>query len=80
MEDAPLCKLEVQRIIGVHLEMYLPIPQPAPSGETNDAKPGIVIETKIEYEEVETLRSIKEEDEDEETLVEIETFKTKIEA
>lgn len=55
--------------------MYLPTPEFSPISST-----GVTVETttetKIEYEEIETLRSIKEEDEDEETLVDIQDIKT----
>lgn len=55
----------------MHLEMYLPSQSPRVTIETK-----IQVETKVEYEETETLRSIKEEDEDEETLVDIQEIKS----
>lgn len=71
IEIGPLDKLEVQRIVGTHLGMYLPTQSPDVKIETK-----IQVETKVEYEETETLRSIKEEDEDEETLVDIQEIKS----
>jgi hypothetical protein len=73
METGPLCKLEVQRIVGIHLGMYLP---PSPDGDefpTDESadKPIVVDRPKLEREDTEALRSIKEEDEDEDTLVDI---------
>lgn len=53
--------------------MYLPTP-PALTIETTKVQ----IETQIKYEETETLRSIKEEDEDEDTLVDIQEIKSEV--
>lgn len=72
METGPLDKLEVQRIVGIHLDMYLPTTSPPTMIETTE----LLVQTKLEYEETETLRSIKEEDEDEETLVDIRDIKS----
>jgi hypothetical protein len=83
METGPLCKLHVQRIVGVHLDMYLP-KSPVNGvadlpGETKEPKPEEEV-VKEEEDKSEILRSIKEEDEeDEETLVDINEIKPKIE-
>jgi hypothetical protein len=73
MESGPLDKLDVQRIVGIHLDMYLPTlaTRPDPISEHREI-------VKVEHVELELLRSIKEEDEDEETLVDILDIKAEI--
>lgn len=77
MENGPLCKLEVQRIVGVHLEMYLPQSSCATQDAVEDEKL-LELDDKLEI-----LRSIKEEDEggsgSEDTLVDIGDIKPKAE-
>ena len=82
METGPLCKLDVQRIVGIHLDMYLP--KPSTHGTTSEVenetgpKPQIAVAKDEEEDKSEILRSIKEEDEeDEETLVDINEIKPK---
>lgn len=67
METSPLCKLEVQRIVGVHLGMYLPsvADDNSSTNEIGDKLNGTE-RAKFEREDTEVLRSIKEEDEEEE--------------
>jgi hypothetical protein len=82
METGPLCKVQVQRVVGTHLDMYLPQPPTgiAPDLEKKEEKVPLEEVTKEELEEdkSEILRSIKEEDEeDEETLVDINEIKPK---
>jgi hypothetical protein len=69
MPNTSLCKLEVQRVVGVHLDLYLPR---APPDEISSTK------GEQENEKAEVLRSIKEEDEDEDTLVDIGEVKLKV--
>lgn len=73
MEGGPLDKLEVQRIISVHLGMYLPSREP-----DSDTDRKLDAEVKVEITEIETLKSIKEEDEEEETLVDIQAIKAEV--
>jgi hypothetical protein len=72
METGPLCKLDVQRVVGIHVGMYtLPTSEPEVTAETEPDKPIVDQKPKFEREDTEVLRSIKEEDEEEETLVDI---------
>lgn len=82
METGPLCKLVVQRVVGIHLDMYLP--KPSPHSTTSEVenktgpKPPTAVAKDEEEDKSEILRSIKEEDEeDEETLVDINEIKPK---
>jgi hypothetical protein len=59
MESGPLCKLEVQRVVGIHLELYLP-KFPVSTQESVKDEKYQELDEKLEI-----LRSIKEEDEDE---------------
>jgi len=82
MEIGPLCKLDVQRIVGIHLDMYLPKPSPhgtiSEVGNEPEPKPQAAVTKDEEEDKSEILRSIKEEDEeDEETLVDINEVKPK---
>lgn len=67
-------KLEVQRVIGIHLDMYLPARAFEEDFDLKDEPKAV----KIEAEAIETLRSIKEEDEEEEVLVDISTMKAEV--
>lgn len=73
MDGQALDKLDVQRVVGIHLDMYLPAQQP-----DIGFKIELQGEIKVEYEEVETLKSIKEEDEDEETLIDVPDIKAEV--
>jgi hypothetical protein len=72
METGPLCKLDVQRVVGIHVGMYTPpTSEPESAAEAEPDKPIVDQRPKFEREDTEILRSIKEEDEEEETLVDI---------
>ena len=81
METGPLCKLDVQRVVGIHLDMYLPKPSARDASEVENEpvpKPQAAVAKDEEEDKSEILRSIKEEDEeDEETLVDINEIKPK---
>jgi hypothetical protein len=81
METGPLCKLDVQRVVGIHLDMYLPKPSAHDASEIGNGpepKPQTAVVKDEEEDKSEILRSIKEEDEeDEETLVDINEIKPK---
>lgn len=93
METGPLCKLDVQRVVGIHLGMYLPKtpvegislsalannPESLEEGRNQqDTKHSELESCKDDEEKSEILRSIKEEDEeDDETLVDINEVKPK---
>jgi hypothetical protein len=81
METGPLCKLDVQRIVGIHLDMYLPKPSVDGTSEVEnepEPKPQTAVAKDEEEDKSEILKSIKEEDEeDEETLVDINEIKPK---
>jgi len=81
METGPLCKLDVQRVVGIHLEMYLPKASARDASEAEnepEPKPQTAVAKDEEEDKSDILRSIKEEDEeDEETLVDINEIKPK---
>jgi hypothetical protein len=81
MEIGPLCKLDVQRIVGTHLDMYLPKPPVHCASDVEnetEPKPQTAVTNDGGEDKSEILRSIKEEDEeDEETLVDINEVKPK---
>ena len=79
METGPLCKLDVQRVVGIHLDMYLPKrPMDSAASSDNIEKPQEEVAKAEEEDKSEILRSIKEEDEeDAETLVDINEVKPK---
>ena len=79
METGPLCKLDVQRVVGIHLDLYLPKrPMVGAASSVNIEKLHEGAAKDEEEDKSEILRSIKEEDEeDEETLVDINEVKPK---
>jgi hypothetical protein len=81
MEIGPLCKLDVQRVVGIHLDMYLskpPVHGASDVENETEPKPQTALAKDEEEDKSEILRSIKEEDEeDEETLVDINEVKPK---
>jgi len=79
METGPLCKLDVQRVVGIHLDLYLPErPMVGAASSVNIEKLHEGAAKDEEEDKSEILRSIKEEDEeDEETLVDINEVKPK---
>lgn len=74
-----MCKLDVQRVVGIHLDMYLPKrSMDGAASSDNIEKPQEEVAKDEEEDKSEILRSIKEEDEeDEETLVDINEVKPK---
>lgn len=74
-----MCKLDVQRVVGIHLDMYLPKrSMDGAASSDNIEKPQEEAAKDEEEDKSEILRSIKEEDEeDEETLVDINEIKPK---
>ena len=74
-----MCKLDVQRVVGIHLDMYLPKrPMIGAASSDNIEKRQEEVAKAEEEDKSEILRSIKEEDEeDEETLVDINEIKPK---
>jgi hypothetical protein len=68
METGPLCKLDVQRVVGIHLDMYLPKPllHGDPDLEqTSERSQDAGCKEEKEEDKSDILRSINEEEREE---------------